>query len=1069
MPAERGTSLGDSLSSPLAPAAWRSPSVVPLGLLGLAFIVAIWIGTLLLLQREHRAAQERARHGLQVQAEAATFATERALLTIENTLLQTALADRLDPETTITGVLRDAAANGRMVDSIWVADAGGRVRLSNESAAAQGAVVVADPLFRRLSQSDAPPHDADLTPTGGDRLRIAKRLSDGDGRFGGIAVATISPAALLRVVPAVPTNDGTPVALLDGGGAVLATTGGSSSQAAGEPLMTIRRGIAGLPLSIEVAGTPRFAMAEFAAWRGALLAGAGTASFVLLAMTLALVRSLIDREMANRDARAMSNVMQQVFESFPAGIQIKDADLRYTWANRAFTERSGLSLDQLRGKRVDDLDISPQWATTANEHDRRVLAAGTAEGPVEQIIERHDGKTLYSLITKVPLLSDGRVTHIVTIGADVTPVREAQAASEQAQRLLEQVINAVPVSIHVKDADHRYRWANRTFAELFGVDPLAIIGRRTEDAFAGDPNARRASRRDEEVLATGGTIGPYEADVNDAQGRRHRLIATKMPLRDSSGAVVQVLTVGVDISERKLAEEAINRLNRELEQRVADRTADLAKANELLSKVIAAAPIPIVTYDRAGRITSWNSAAERVTGYAAGEVIGGELPLSDDAARADFSALAQRIAGGESHFSTETRRQHKDGRTIELIIGGAPLYGVNGEIDGAVGIWLDVTEQRATQRQLQQAQKMEAVGQLTGGIAHDFNNLLSVIIGNLDMAVETADLAAAVDLMHESLAAAERGAELTRRLLAFARPKMAAPRRVDPTAVIDAMRPMLASALGERVSIRFDAQPAVWPIEIDPSQLESALLNLCVNSRDAMPDGGTVTVRVGNASMGTSEILAGDHVRIDVIDTGHGMPPEAVARAFEPFFTTKQPGKGTGLGLSMVYGFVRQSGGAVGIDSRPGAGTTVSLCLPRARPSPDAPARERPTSVPVGGGEMILVVEDNADLARTVTHQLDQLGYATISAGNADAALGVLRGSRTIDLLFSDIVMPGALDGRGLAQMAAQLRPGLRCLLTSGYEQGGGPLRAATAHLPVLAKPYRRDELARAIRAALDA
>jgi len=811
--------------------------------------------------------------------------------------------------------------------------------------------------------------------------------------------------------------------------------------------------------------------------RSGLLAAA-CMTVVLLSGTIALIRRIVVLADELRRADQARDILEQVVDAFPHGVSIKDAGLRYLWANRVHAERTGHDFATLRGMRLDECGVEPQLASTAMEHDRRVLIAGRVEGPVEQRLPLPDGTVAYSYVTKIPVVLDGDVTHVVTVGADVTELHRARQEAEEARRLLEAIMDAAPVTIQVMDADLTILWANRAYREHIkrdiGMDDP--IGRRLTAAGANQALVDATIEANREVLRTGRQLAQIEQHYPaTATTPECHFLVTKAAIRNGAGKPIQVLTIGTDITARRRAEEALRELNLELERRVEDRAAELAKANDLLGKVVFGAPIPIVTYGRDGRITGWNPAAEHVTGFSAAEVLGRLPPTQDDAGRAQFADMAKRIARGESYTGIEARRARKDGTAIELLISGAPLTNPDGTIMGAIGIWLDVTEHRAVERQLRQAQKMEAVGQLTGGIAHDFNNLLSVVIGNLELAAESHDSADVKSLAANALEAALKSAELTRRLLAFSRQKMQAASRAQPAGVIVGMRDMLARSLGPRIAIELDSGADPWSVMIDVPQLESCIVNLGVNARDAMPDGGRVTISTRNVTFNADDparpsgLSPGDFVQIAVTDTGTGMPPDILARAFEPFFTTKDVGKGTGLGLSMVYAFASQSRGMAWLRSEAGHGTTVTLLLPRAPEevaddSAGPGTRRRPPT----GGERILVVEDDDRLGATVTRQLLQLGYRPRRVANAAAAMAALSGPEPFDLLFTDIMMPGRMDGRDLAEAATLLRPGLPCLLTTGHEHNKAPT-AATSHLPVLTKPYRRDDLARAIRETLEA
>ncbi len=377
-------------------------------------------------------------------------------------------------------------------------------------------------------------------------------------------------------------------------------------------------------------------------------------------------------------------------------------------------------------------------------------------------------------------------------------------------------------------------------------------------------------------------------------------------------------------------------------------------------------------------------------------------------------------------------------------------------------------------QKLTQSQKMEAMGQLTGGVAHDFNNLLTVILGNAEHLAERLAPHKELSTIAESIAtAAERGADLTRSLLAFARKQPLMPKDIDIGERIVGMEPLLRRTLGEHIECEFHLDQGLWQASVDPGQLTSALLNLVLNARDAMPTGGKLTVEVKNTTLGegdvdvSGEARPGDYVMVAVSDTGTGMTAEVASRAFEPFFTTKDVGKGTGLGLSMVYGFARQSGGSMQMRSEPGHGTAIRLFFPRiGTPPADAAPSAVPPMTPTGS-ETILVVEDDDMVRAYVEGELKALGYRVIVTRNAPAALDVLRGPENIQLLFTDVVMPGGMFGTELADEAARLRPGLKILLTSGHTEH--PVDAPGGVVPILSKPYRRQDLASMLRSALNA
>ena len=387
---------------------------------------------------------------------------------------------------------------------------------------------------------------------------------------------------------------------------------------------------------------------------------------------------------------------------------------------------------------------------------------------------------------------------------------------------------------------------------------------------------------------------------------------------------------------------------------------------------------------------------------------------------------------------------------------------------------IEISERRQAEVQLVQAQKMEAIGNLTGGMAHDFNNLLGIIIGNLDLLRDRQGGDPEADeLSNEALSAALRGADLTRRLLAFARRQPLQPARTDVNELIGGIVKLLERTLGEEIQITLDLNPDLWPVVVDPVQLESSLTNLATNARDAMPAGGQLIIVTGNRSLDAdyasqhAEVQPGEYAMIEVSDTGTGMPPEIASRIFEPFYTTKDQGKGTGLGLSMVFGFLKQSGGHINVYSEVGIGTTFRLFLPRAGADAEASPVDLATTLVRGNGESVLAVEDNASLRRVVARQLTELGYRVLEAEDAQTALRIIE-SEPVDLLFTDIVMPGGISGYEIADRVLSRWPQIKVVLTSGFPENRGNGDPIARGLRLLSKPYRRDDLGRIIREVLD-
>jgi two-component system CheB/CheR fusion protein len=486
----------------------------------------------------------------------------------------------------------------------------------------------------------------------------------------------------------------------------------------------------------------------------------------------------------------------------------------------------------------------------------------------------------------------------------------------------------------------------------------------------------------------------------------------------------------------------------------------------------------IIVSDQHGIIQEFSRAAEAMTGYRAAELIGQNMRvLLPPAMRQE----PERYTARYLWTIKELEVCRKDGSVFPAHLSIAEWWA--GGHRHFTGILRDLSAQHHEQvertkleAQLHQAQKMEAIGNLTGGMAHDFNNMLGVIIGNIDLLRDLKGQDSDIDeLTREALDAAFRGADLTRRLLAFARQQPLRPQHVDVNELVSGITRLLRRTIGEDVEISLDLAAELWPVVVDPAQLEASLTNLATNARDAMADGGRLMIVTANRTLDAdyaaqhAEVVPGGYVMLEVSDTGCGMTPEVMHRIFEPFFTTKSRDKGTGLGLSMVFGFIKQSGGHIGVYSEPGIGTTFRLFLPRM--AADVPRVEESVATPLlhGRGESVLVVEDNAALRRVVTRQLGELGYRVLAAENAAAGLELLD-RQSIDLLLTDIVMPGGINGRELARRARQRWPEIKIVFTSGFSEArlngdAGPLAACT---PLLSKPYRKEDLASAAREALD-
>jgi PAS domain S-box-containing protein len=543
-----------------------------------------------------------------------------------------------------------------------------------------------------------------------------------------------------------------------------------------------------------------------------------------------------------------------------------------------------------------------------------------------------------------------------------------------------------------------------------------------------------------------------------------------------------------EVEARRRTEQELQRLNDTLEQRIAERVQQLAASTERLQEserrfrllVEAVTDYAIFMLDPGGNVVNWNPGAERIKKYAAEEIIGHHFSrfYTDEDRRAGLPEKIIAAAAHAGRCEMEGWRVRKDGSRFWANIVVHAIRDPSGQLLGFAKITRDLTDKRAAEEQLRQAQKMEAIGQLTGGVAHDFNNLLTVICGNLDVLLGRLPAEGAEDLsrfINSALRGATRAAVLTQRLLAFSRRQPLQAVALSVNDLITGMSDMLRRTLGESVVIETVLAGGVWPNFVDANQLESALLNLAVNARDAMPDGGKLTIEAANVYLdedyaATAEIPSGQYVGIFVSDTGIGMTPDTVSKAFDPFFTTKGIGQGTGLGLSQVYGFMKQSGGHAKIYSEIGAGTTIKLYLPRHYTSGSPAEIAGPAvAVPRACGETILVVEDDPDVRSFASEMLRELDYRVIEAWDGASGLRLLDANRDIKLLFTDVGLPGGMNGRQLADESQRRRPGLKVLFTSGYA------RNAIVHhgrldpgVELIVKPFTYAALARKVRGVLD-
>ncbi|WP_168769505.1 chemotaxis protein CheB [Yoonia sediminilitoris] len=680
---------------------------------------------------------------------------------------------------------------------------------------------------------------------------------------------------------------------------------------------------------------------------------------------------------------------------------------------------------------------------------------------IELEVQATDGKWFIRRILPYRT-QDGKIDGFVVTFSDVSDLKALQQSNESALQFAEDIIGTVREPMLVLDEDLCVVRASRSFCSIFQTTSKAVQGKQLFNLQGGQWNQPDLRKLLERILPDKTTVEGHEIQIEVADlGKRSVLVNARQMKSETHGNRL-ILMAMEDITERQ-------KIQQGLEEREAR-----------LSAILDAAPEAIITIDSQGIVTSYSPAARTILGYNSSEVIGQNvkmlMPEPDQSQHDGY--MAHYLETGEKKIigiGREMYARHKDGSEVPIRLNVAEWW-IDGERN-FTGIVHDLTEDMKRRDALARAQKMEAVGQLTGGLAHDFNNLLTVIIGNLELLEMELDDRSSKELLAEALEASELGAKLTTQLLAFSRKQSLEPATVSLNDLVIAVKPILVRTLGDDISVKTELADDLSLTVTDPGQVENAILNLAINARDAMPDGGTLTIQTRNVVLDSDyaatqvDVDPGPYVALSVTDTGMGIPNALTPRVFEPFFTTKGLGAGYGLGLSMVYGFVKQSGGHVAIYSEEGLGTTVTLYIPPAVKAAAAPAvaKSKQAKIPQSRNETILVVEDDPRVRRLTVNRLNGLGYQTLAAENGPEALEILQGNDRIALVLSDVVMPGGMTGFDVADKALKINPALKVLLATGYADGNEVVDGfARKRHPILRKPYSLNELAKTLRDLLD-
>jgi PAS domain S-box-containing protein len=789
---------------------------------------------------------------------------------------------------------------------------------------------------------------------------------------------------------------------------------------------------------------------------------------------------ITDQKNADATVQESEGRLRAIADALPFLISYLDKDQIFRFINKPYESWFERPLSQIIGHDVRDV-MGPAMYEVRRPFIERALAGESLS--YEADFPRSGG-TAQTEIVHVPHRDQaGRTLGLYTVVMDITARKLAERVLSESEERFRSIADSAPVPMWVSRLDGLRQFVNRAYHEFLGVpfvDALNFDWRK-----ALHPDDLERILRDQR--AGEGSLKPF---VLEARYRRHDgqwrwLRSESQPRWGPAGEHIGFIGVAHDITASKEAEQALTELNETLERRIEDRTRQLAASEALIQTFFnhSSECYAIIVEEDDGhfRYAEVNPATLRLYKKTRDAVVGRTIQeaLGAESASEIEAHLAACLRKGAPHRYERTQGD----AVIEAIVMPAPQE--PGAPRRVVVSAHDVTERRRLEQQLHQSQKMEAVGQLTGGVAHDFNNLLTLVIGGLDIiGRQITNLPDPLALTRVergremAMQGAQRAAALTTRLLAFSRQQPLNPQALDANKLVVDVCELLRRAIGETIAVETSLGKDVWRIYADANQLENALLNIGFNARDAMPDGGRLIIETANASLNEAytsslneDIEPGEFVMIAIIDTGTGMDMTTRERAFDPFFTTKEVGKGTGLGLSQVYGFARQSAGHVKIYSEIGEGTTVKIYLPRSVSDRKNPIIGEANKLSQwAGGETILVVEDDDELRKYAREVLEELGYHVMTAGSGAAALETLNGSHQIDLLLTDVVMPGGMNGRQLADKAVGHRPGLRVLYMTGYT------RNAIIHqgrldrgINMISKPFSFEELASKVRQVLDA
>jgi len=758
------------------------------------------------------------------------------------------------------------------------------------------------------------------------------------------------------------------------------------------------------------------------------------------------------------------SAMLTIADMLPVMVCTLDRDRRYRFVNKPYADWFEQPRSAMLGKTLTEI-IGPDAAAF-----REPMLAGALAGEAQFFVSDFDHPTRGRVAVQTSYLpwagGEGSVLGIVCILTDITEQRVAELALKESEARFRRIANSAPALMWVTRIDRVRDFVNEAYADFVCGPGCDVEEARTIDW------RTRIHPEDIERIVTESIAGEATLQRFTLEGRylRHDgeyrwLRSVSQPRFGADGELVGFIGVANDITLAKESELELRRL-------VDERTAQLAASEAQFRAVFEAALEVMVLLKPDGTVLAVNNRREAWRAEDPSEAIGSKLwdAPTMRAYPQHVAVMKKGIAKAARGkvFTTEVKMEREGMQTAYLDVSVQPVRGADGAILYLLFEARDITELKAAQEQLRQSQKMEALGQLTGGIAHDFNNLLTVVVGGLDIITKRAVDPKLKRYAENALAAAERGARLTGQLLAFSRVQRLEVQPTHVSPIIQNMRPLLRNVLGPGITKEFDLDEVMMPVMADPTQLEVAVLNLAINARDAMPEGGILSFSTRRVRVrGELELEPGDYIELTIADTGVGMAPDVLERAFEPFFTTKEVGKGTGLGLSMVYGMARQSGGTARIESTPGKGTAVKLLFRKAEEDvrdPGPTADDHMTASHAPSPLSVLVIDDDPDVRGFIVEALEEQGYTVREA--ADGHEGIAEVEReTPDLIVLDFIMPG-LSGADVARHLRDRNPDLPILFVSGYSETDAVKRTAP-DAPLLAKPFRADALQKAVRAAM--